>query len=42
MRCGYRRMLLRREGWHVKVKCVHQLYRLEGLQMRLNRHAEVP
>jgi hypothetical protein len=29
------RCLLRREGWHVNVKRVHRLYRLEGLQMRL-------
>ena len=37
MRYGYRRItvLLRREGWHVNVKRVHRLYRLEGLQMRL-------
>ena len=28
-------MLLRREGWHVNVKRVRRLYRLEGLQMRL-------
>ena len=36
MRYGYRRItvLLRREGWHVNVKRVHRLYRLEGLQMR--------
>jgi putative transposase len=36
MRYGYRRItvLLRREGWHVKVKRVHRLYRLEGLHMR--------
>ena len=33
-------MLLRREGWHVNVKRVHRLYRLEGLQMRSNRHAD--
>ena len=33
----YRRItvLLRREGWHVNVKRVHRLYRLEGMQMRL-------
>jgi putative transposase len=37
MRYGYRRItvLLRREGWHVNVKRVRRLYRLEGLQMRL-------
>jgi hypothetical protein len=37
IRYGYRRttVLLRREGWHVNVKRVHRLYRLEGLQMRL-------
>ena len=37
MRYGYRRItvLLRREGWHVNVKRVHRLYRLEGMQMRL-------
>jgi putative transposase len=37
MRYGYRRIavLLRREDWHVNVKRVHRLYRLEGLQMRL-------
>lgn len=37
MRYGYRRItvLLRREGWHVNVKHVRRLYRLEGLQMRL-------
>jgi putative transposase len=37
MRYGYRRIavLLRREGWHVNVKRVHRLYRLQGLQMRL-------
>jgi transposase len=37
MRYGYRRItvLLRREGWHVNVKRLHRLYRLEGLQMRL-------
>ena len=37
MRYGYRRIavLLRREGWHVNVKRVHRLYRLEGPQMRL-------
>ena len=36
MRYGYRRItvLLRRQGWHVNVKRVHRLYRLEGLQMR--------
>jgi transposase InsO family protein len=41
-RYGYRRitMLLRREGWHVNVKRVHRLYRLEGLQMRLKPHAD--
>ena len=27
-------VLLRREGWHVNVKRVRRLYRLEGLQMR--------
>src|SRR5262249_43226041 len=38
MRYGYRRItgLLRRKGWHVKVKRVHRLERLEGLQMRPN------
>jgi len=37
MRYGCRRItvLLRREGWHMNVKRVHRLYRLEGLQMRL-------
>jgi putative transposase len=37
MRYGYRRItvLLRREGWHVNVKRVRRLYKLEGLQMRL-------
>jgi transposase InsO family protein len=37
MRYGYRRItvLLHREGWHVNVKRVHRLYRLEGMQMRL-------
>lgn len=37
MRYGYRRItvLLHREGWHVNVKRVRRLYRLEGLQMRL-------
>ena len=37
MRYGYRRttVLLQREGWHVNVKRVRRLYRLEGLQMRL-------
>ena len=28
-------MLLRRDGWHVNVKRVRRLYRLEGLQMWL-------
>jgi hypothetical protein len=28
-------VLLRRRGWHVNLKRVHRLYRLEGLQMRL-------
>jgi putative transposase len=37
MRYGYRRIavLLRREGWHVNVKRVHRLYRLQVLRMRL-------
>jgi putative transposase len=37
LRYGYRRItvLPRREGWHVNVKRVHRLYRLQGLQMRL-------
>jgi len=37
MRYGYRRItgLLHREGWHVNVKRVHRLYRLEGMRMRL-------
>ena len=35
MRYGCRRItvLLRRDGWHVNVKRVRRLYRLEGLQM---------
>ena len=35
-RYGYRRVhvLLRREGWHVNMKRVRRLYRLEGLQLR--------
>jgi putative transposase len=36
-RFGYRRVhvLLRREGWHVNMKRVRRLYRLDGLQLRL-------
>ena len=35
VRYGYRRVhvLLRREGWHVNMKRVRRLYRLEGLQL---------
>lgn len=37
VRYGYRRLhvLLQREGWHVNVKRVYRLYRLEGLSLRL-------
>jgi putative transposase len=38
-RFGYRRIhaLLRREGEHVNVKCVHRLYREERLQVQRRR-----
>ena len=42
MRCGYRgiAVLLRREGSRVNVKRMHRLYRLEGLQIRLNHRVD--
>jgi putative transposase len=37
LRFGYLRihLMLHREGWGVNRKRVHQLYRLEGLQVRM-------
>ena len=42
MRCGYRgiAVLLRRQGSRVNVKRMHRLYRLEGLQIRLNHRVD--
>jgi len=33
--CRHLHVLLHREGWPVNIKRVYRLYRLEGLQMRL-------